>query len=112
MATHQESPRAFSDPAHVTLLVVSAVVLVSAFTLTTPVSSDDFHGYPCTEDCSGHEAGYDWAQDNDIHDESDCSGSSQSFIEGCEAYTQENPSEDDDAQSDDPEYQPDNDPNP
>ncbi|WP_210337718.1 hypothetical protein [Mesorhizobium sp. INR15] len=55
--------------------------------------------YDCTEDCSGHKAGYDWAQQNGVSDTSDCSGNSQSFIEGCEAYV-ENPNrgsdEDDD----------------
>jgi hypothetical protein len=40
----------------------------------------------CTEDCSGHEAGFDWARDEGVTDSSDCSGSSQSFVEGCEAY--------------------------
>ena len=25
-----------------------------------------FSGYDCTEDCSGHEAGYNWAEENDI----------------------------------------------
>lgn len=49
-----------------------------------------FHGYDCTEDCSGHEAGYEWAEDNDISDTYDCDGNSQSFIEGCEVYVEEN----------------------
>lgn len=40
----------------------------------------------CTQDCSGHEAGFQWAQDNDATDSSDCGGNSQSFIEGCEAF--------------------------
>jgi hypothetical protein len=40
----------------------------------------------CTEDCSGHDAGYDWARDHDVTDPSDCSGRSQSFVEGCETY--------------------------
>jgi hypothetical protein len=42
----------------------------------------------CTEDCSGHDAGFEWAKDNDITDASDCGGKSQSFIEGCEAYAE------------------------
>ena len=42
--------------------------------------------YGCTDDCSGHSAGYEWAAENDITDPSDCGGNSQSFIEGCEAY--------------------------
>lgn len=43
-------------------------------------------GYTCTIDCSGHEAGRQWAEDNDIEDTSQCEGDSQSFIEGCEAF--------------------------
>lgn len=49
-----------------------------------------FRGYDCTEDCSGHEAGYSWAEDNSIFDESDCDGNSNSFNEGCIAYVEEN----------------------
>jgi hypothetical protein len=54
--------------------------------------SDDntFRGYDCTEDCSGHEAGYAWAEDNGVSDEYDCDGNSNSFNEGCMAYVQEN----------------------
>ena len=45
-----------------------------------------FHGYTCTDDCSGHEAGCDWAERHDIEDPNDCGGHSDSFIEGCQAY--------------------------
>ena len=55
-----------------------------------------FHGFPCTGDCSGHEAGYQWAQDHDINDPHECySGpklsdpDNESFSEGCEAYVDE-----------------------
>ncbi|SEN92092.1 hypothetical protein SAMN05216404_108141 [Nitrosospira multiformis] len=48
-----------------------------------------FMGYTCTIDCSGHEAGYEWAEENDIHDPDDCGGNSDSFIEGCIAYAEE-----------------------
>lgn len=54
-----------------------------------------FHGYPCTQDCSGHEAGYEWAEENDITDSDDCDGNSQSFIEGCIAWTEEQGERDD-----------------
>lgn len=50
----------------------------------------DFHGDPCTEDCSGHEAGYEWASEKGITDPYDCDGNSNSFIEGCRAYAEEN----------------------
>jgi hypothetical protein len=49
-----------------------------------------FNGYECTQDCSGHEAGYDWAQQRGIDDDSDCGGNSNSFIEGCKAFVDEN----------------------
>lgn len=48
-----------------------------------------FEGYDCTVDCSGHEAGYNWAADNGITDPEDCGGRSWSFIEGCRAYAGE-----------------------
>lgn len=53
-----------------------------------------FHGHRCTIDCSGHEAGYEWAEGHDIHDPDDCGGNSESFIEGCRTYAEENPLED------------------
>jgi len=43
----------------------------------------------CTQDCSGHEAGYQWAADRNITDADDCSGTSNSFIEGCRAYVED-----------------------
>src|SRR3989344_1716191 len=29
----------------------------------SPIKGETFHGYDCTDDCSGHEAGYNWAED-------------------------------------------------
>ena len=48
-------------------------------------------GYECTENCSGHEAGYAWAKEHDISDAADCDtagehSNSPSFAEGCHAY--------------------------
>ena len=48
-----------------------------------------FRGYGCTQDCSGHEAGYNWAESNGITDPDQCGGKSWSFIEGCRAYAEE-----------------------
>ena len=55
----------------------------------------------CTGDCSGHNAGFDWARDHDITDESDCSGYSQSFIEGCQTYVSEGDADENDDSEDD-----------
>lgn len=52
-------------------------------------SSTTFHGYDCLGDCSGHQAGYDWAEEKGITDPESCGGNSQSFIEGCKAYAGE-----------------------
>ena len=39
-----------------------------------------FHGRPCTKDCSGHKAGYAWAQKNQITQQTN--GPSNSFNNG------------------------------
>lgn len=50
----------------------------------------EFHGYGCLgEDCSGHSAGYQWAEDNGVTDPGECGGNSWSFQEGCVAYAEE-----------------------
>lgn len=72
---------------------------------TTTASAASFDGYPCLTDCSGHQAGYDWAEQNDIDDESSCSTPSSSFNQGCESYVEENTAtataEDDDDEEED-----------
>lgn len=68
-----------------------AVVSVFCLSLAAPAQAQaqDFMGYPCTQDCSGHQAGYDWAEDKGIADPDICSGHSNSFVEGCRAYAEE-----------------------
>ena len=51
-----------------------------------PITSDN---WDCTGDCSGHNAGFEWAEENGIEDPDDCGGNSDSFIEGCQAYANE-----------------------
>ena len=46
-----------------------------------------------TVDCAAHEAGYEWADLNSVDRVDDCSGNSDSFIEGCQAYVAENQSD-------------------
>lgn len=82
-----------------------AVPIVTRSTPYTPYTpSLKFRGYPCTEDCSGHEAGYEWAEEEGIEDPDDCGGNSDSFIEGCQAYAEEMQEEYDDEYYDDNEY--------
>ncbi len=46
-----------------------------------------YKGYPCTKDCSGHMAGYAWADARDIDDEDECPyrPTHPSFWEGCKS---------------------------
>jgi hypothetical protein len=55
----------------------------------------------CTEDCSGHDAGRQWAEDNDINDPDECGGKSWSFEEGCREYAEDQADDGDDGASDD-----------
>lgn len=72
------------------MLLAGALALISAGCEDPSVSSPEtFAGFDCTDDCSGHQVGYDWAEDNDITDSDDCGGNSDSFIEGCVAYAEE-----------------------
>ncbi len=49
-----------------------------------------YKGYPCTKDCSGHMAGYDWARQHNITDPNACPyrPSHPSFYEGCRSYAE------------------------
>lgn len=62
---------------------------VPAIPVIPDTSIPTFMGYNCTVDCSGHEAGYEWAEENEITDPDECDGNSDSFIEGCQAYAEE-----------------------
>jgi hypothetical protein len=67
---------------------IAALLAGTSFALAQPAFSEvaTFGGNDCTEDCSGHVAGYRWAEENSVTSASDCNGNSQSFNEGCETY--------------------------
>ena len=72
-------------------------ILVAAGLLAglTPALARTFGGYECTVDCSGHKAGYDWAEAGGNVMEADCEAillrwpNGNSFYEGCLAYVDE-----------------------
>ena len=73
----------------------SLSILVFSFLLTTgkiPANATEFGGYECTIDCSGHKAGYEWAEAQRYTRESQCEAiirrypNRQSFYEGCLVY--------------------------
>jgi len=52
----------------------------------------EFDGYPClTMDCSGHQAGYDWAEERALTDPAACEGQPQAFMEGCRSFIEGGP---------------------
>jgi hypothetical protein len=76
--------------AAILLVVYRFTGLNSDLSASKPFTRNTFKEYKCTQDCSGHEAGYAWAEKKGIMDPDDCGGNSQSFIEGCRAYAEEN----------------------
>ena len=82
----------------------SMVTAALAIVICTSASAwaRTFGGFECTDDCSGHAAGYKWAQEHDIDEEDLCpAGNSMSFHEGCIVYVREptrGADEDDDAE--------------
>ena len=64
-----------------------AVLALFAFVYMANTRDRTHAGLDCTVDCSGHEAGYRWAEQHSIDDEDYCpDGDSESFYEGCIAY--------------------------
>ncbi len=77
-------------------------VFISLLLLSAPSLAAEFKGSPCTKDCSGHKAGYAWAEKKGITDPDDCRGRSESFVKGCRLYAQEQRDEDDNAGEEEP----------
>jgi hypothetical protein len=43
----------------------------------------------CSQNCSGHEAGYRWGETHDILTSEECGGGDESFKEGCRSYVED-----------------------
>lgn len=48
-----------------------------------------FRGNQCSDDCSGHIAGYEWAKEMDFLEYEKCKTGNTSFDEGCESFVVE-----------------------
>ena len=72
----------------ITLIILATL---SLFSVSASAQSElTFKGYDCLSDCSDHKAGFVWAEENTITDISACTGNAQSFIQGCQAWVEEN----------------------
>lgn len=69
---------------------LAALGLVTLLGLSAPAGAQIlmYGGVPCTKDCSGHEAGYNWAKAKNITDPKQCGGNSNSFNEGCRVWAE------------------------
>lgn len=64
-------------------------LVLSLILLPLTAHAAEFKGSPCTKDCSGHKAGYAWAQKKAVTKPEDCKGRSESFVKGCRIYVAE-----------------------
>ncbi|HPD74384.1 MAG TPA: hypothetical protein PLX95_03875 [bacterium] len=71
------------------ILLPSLLTACTSYTPNTYEESSGYKEYGCTQDCSGHNAGWEWAREKGITDPSDCGGKSESFIEGCRSYAED-----------------------
>lgn len=73
--------------------IYTAVIFVTTTFLNLAVADEYFKGFQCKMDCSGHKAGYEWAESQGIYSEDTChnidANGSSSFLEGCIAYARE-----------------------
>lgn len=74
---------------------VAALVGVTFVFAALPAAARTFGDNECTDDCSGHKAGYEWAEAREITDEMKCetilrrSPNRNSFYEGCLTYVED-----------------------
>ena len=61
--------------------------ITTQLSLNTP-PENYYKGYKCSNDCTGHKAGYAWAKQHNINIKIQCTGNSQSFIQGCLAFAE------------------------
>jgi hypothetical protein len=70
--------------------ITTAVLSCAAAMFAWTASAATFGGYECTEDCSGHAAGYKWAEEKGLEDPDSCpTGHGNSFYEGCLAHSED-----------------------
>jgi hypothetical protein len=76
-------------------LLALALLVAAAFGNPASAADRQFGGNDCSDDWSGHKAGYEWAEAKGITDPTSClnvlirSPNSTSFAEGCETYVED-----------------------
>jgi hypothetical protein len=70
---------------------VGTIIGLAVFLAGGQARAREFGGHECSDDCSGHAAGYRWAEAHNITAETDCPlrGGAISFYEGCLVYVED-----------------------
>ncbi len=72
------------------IILMSCATQESHISVEYKADTKTFWDYKCTQDCSWHKAGYNWAKKKWINSINRCWWNNQSFIEGCYQYVQDN----------------------
>jgi hypothetical protein len=69
----------------------AAIISLAMLFAASEARAREFGGYDCSDNCSGHAAGYRWAEEHSITAETDCPlrGGALSFYEGCLVYVED-----------------------
>jgi hypothetical protein len=69
-------------------LIISGLAMLI---MASEAHAREFGGHDCSDDCSGHAAGFRWAEARNITSDSDCPlrGGALSFYEGCLVYVED-----------------------
>jgi hypothetical protein len=72
-------------------IVIGVLAILAMFARIYAANTQDriSAGLTCTADCSGYDAGYNWAEQRGIDDDDYCPDGDKFFYEGCVAYVAE-----------------------
>lgn len=60
--------------------------------VATPLHSQNqryFGGFPCTDRCRDHSAGFEYARQLRLKDPNQCAGPTLSYVQGCRVYSRD-----------------------
>jgi hypothetical protein len=86
---------------HTVIGALSPILLIPAIAIHVGNTPRYFGGYQCTDRCRDHAAGFQWARQMRLKHPSQCSGPTQSYVQGCQTYSRDrmrDPSKDDSGQ--------------
>lgn len=73
------------------LLAASGLTLASLALSSSRLHAEPryFGGYPCTDRCRDHAAGFEYARQLRLKDPTQCAGPTLSYVQGCRVYSRD-----------------------